>query len=288
MFESLLADISKNWQWMPDKPHETPESTLRALWQHVTGADHADHHRVLDDKGLVHLHELLNRRKAGEPLSYLLGYAEFMGLRLHVGAEALIPRKETEILAGAAIEAVRDAVSRQGTATVLDMCTGSGNVALAIAYHVPAAFVWGGDLSDSAVMLATRNAESLGLAGRAKFLAGDFLEPFNTAEFHGKVDVLTCNPPYISSARVDQLPHEMGRFEPRMAFDGGPFGVKFLMNLVKEAPRFVKSGGFVCCEIGVGQGASMKKMFEKNPAYGPTRMFTDNDGNIRALVAELV
>src|SRR5262249_20185013 len=151
-------------------------------------------------------------------------------------SDALVPRKETELLARVAIEHANAIAAEHGSCRVLDVCTGAGNVALAIAHHAPASTVFGADLSEPAVELAKRNAQQLQLEGRVHFRAGVLLEPFRTEEFLGKVDVLPCNPPYISSARVTNMPGQISTHEPRLAFDGGPFGISILMRLLNDAP----------------------------------------------------
>jgi release factor glutamine methyltransferase len=176
-------------------------------------------------------------------------------------------------------------VAQFGSARVVDVCTGSGNVALSVAHHVPEAHVFGADLSEDAVALAKLNSEHLGLAQRAEFRAGDLLAPFDTTGFHGSVDVLTCNPPYISSGKVEQMNSEISKYEPRLAFDGGTFGVNILMRLLQDAPRFIKPGGWLAFEVGLGQGPAMAKRLEKAGHFSDLRLHNDEHGAPRALVA---
>jgi release factor glutamine methyltransferase len=173
----------------------------------------------------------------------------------------------------------------QGAITVVDACTGSGNVALAVAHHVPNARVFAADLSEDAVSLARRNAAHLGLDSRTEFRAGDLLAPFDTPQFLGQVDLLTCNPPYISSAKVEHMPGEIAGHEPHLAFDGGPFGVAILMRLLQDAPRFLRSGGWLAFEVGLGQGPALVKRLEKAGAFKEIRTLADSTGSIRALLA---
>jgi release factor glutamine methyltransferase len=149
---------------------------------------------------------------------------------------------------------------------------------------VPAARVFGADLSEQAVFLARRNAQFLGLEQRVEFRCGDLLAPFNTPEFLGKVDLMTCNPPYISSARVDQMSAEIAASEPRLAFDGGPFGVAILLRLLQDAPSVLRPGGALAFEVGLGQGAGMQKRMEKLGVYRGVRALLDQDGAIRGLM----
>jgi len=121
-----------------------------------------------------------------------------------------------------------------------------------------------------------------------EFCAGDLLEPFRSDEFLGKVDMLTCNPPYISSGKLDSMPKEIIDHEPEMAFNGGPFGISILSRLIKQTPTFVRSGGWLAFEVGAGQGPGVQRMLEKNPHYGEIRTVADGDDQIRAILTQIV
>jgi release factor glutamine methyltransferase len=190
-------------------------------------------------------------------------------------------------LGGAAIAAAQSVAREQSSVLAVDVCTGSGNIALAIAKQVATARVHGADLSEDAVALAGRNAAHLQLAQRVQFAAGDLLEPFDNTDFLGKVDVLTCNPPYITSAKVEHMAGEISAHEPRLAFDGGPFGVAILMRLLQEAPRFVRPGGWLLFEVGLGQGPALIKRLEKNAAFHSVAPILDEQGAVRAISVRL-
>ena len=202
------------------------------------------------------------------------------------GPDALVPRKETELLARAAVGLCEQLSAQRKQLTVLDVCTGSGNVALAIAQHISTAFVYAADLSEAAVALARRNSTHLGLSARTEFRSGDLLAPFDSAEFHGGIDVLTCNPPYINSAKVSHMASEIAVHEPQLAFDGGPFGIAILMRLLEAAPRFLRTGGWLAFEVGLGQGPALMKRLQKTPAFGELRTVQDEADAIRAILAQ--
>jgi len=214
-----------------------------------------------------------------------------IGVPVHAGPdpEALIPRKETEILGRAALAKLSCMAEKQAELTVLDICTGSGNLALAYAYYTPTAHVFASDLCADAVKLALRNRDHFpALAPRLEFRQGDLLAPFDSAAFHGKCDLLSCNPPYISSAKVKQMHPEIAAHEPGAAFDGGVYGVSVLMKLLKQAPRFLRPGGWLGFEVGSGQGAMLARQLEKNPAFSAVERYSDSTGEIRALFARAV
>jgi len=288
--ESLLAELKAHWTPQPDKPEETPEVAIRALW-FAAANDPRGIARLdgplpeLDPAGLARLHTLVGQRASGTPLAHLTGRQSFFGMELLAGPEALIPRLETQTLVTGALERVREVVKRQGRALVLDLCTGAGNVALGLAHAEPAATVIGADLSHEAVDLAGRNARHLGLEGRVSFRQGDLYAPFEEARFMGSVDVITCNPPYISSAKVPLMSREIAEHEPSLAFDGGPFGVNILMRLIAQAPKFLTPNGWLCFEVGLGQGDGVLGRLERSGLYTDFHAVKDSQGDVRAVMA---
>lgn len=224
-------------------------------------------------------------QKQGTPLAHLTGRQRFMGLELLSSPEALIPRKETEILATAAIEKILHAAEKQ-RALVMDVCTGCGNIALACAAAVPNARVLAADLSEQAVSLAGRNAREHGLSGRVEFHCGDLFAPFQTPEFIGQVDVITCNPPYISTAKVSKMPREIAGHEPQLAFNGGPLGVSILMRVITHGPALLKRGGWLGFEVGMGQGPAMERRLRESDVFSQVETCTDAANHIRALFGQ--
>ena len=291
LYQTCEALLAAQLQILADKPEETVASTLHALWHAAAGAplsvQRASQYPLpaLDAPATTRLQGLLHQRINGTPLAHLTGRQQFMELELQVSGDALIPREETELLGHAALLHLQNIIREKNSATVIDVCTGSGNLALAIAHHAPRARVWAADLSETAVALAQRNAKNLLLADRVTFRAGDLLAPFDTPEFHGKVDLLVCNPPYISSGKVDVMAGEIIAHEPRLAFDGGPLGIRILQRLIVESPRFLKSDGILAFEIGLGQGRGIRKRLEQHGDYTDIVEVTDAQGNIRALTA---
>jgi release factor glutamine methyltransferase len=189
------------------------------------------------------------------------------------------------LLARVAVAIGHDLSERRGSITVVDVCTGSGNVALSVAKGVPSAFVHAADLSEEAVALAEKNARFLNLQDRVAFRAGDLLSPFETEQFLGAVDLLTCNPPYISSAKVPRMPEEIARHEPHLAFDGGPLGITILMRLMQQAPHFLRPGAWLAFEVGLGQGPSMLKRLKSSAAFDEVRPHMDANNDIRVVAA---
>jgi release factor glutamine methyltransferase len=288
LYDELLQRLEADLVVLPDKPDETPRATLHCLWGVAAGTPLAISETLtfalppLDDTQRLHLRDLVARRLVGVPLAHITGRQDFMGIVLRTSPAALVPRRETELLTRAA--ASKLSALESPSPMVVDLCTGCGNVALALALHAPQARVWGGDLCAEAVALARTNAS---LVGRPEvdFRIGDLAEPFATPEFLGQVDVVTCNPPYISSGKVEAMHHEISAHEPRVAFDGGPFGINVLLRLLTEAPRLLKQGGWLLFEVGLGQGDALHKRLARLPEFSTIEAVRDANGDIRALAA---
>ncbi len=282
-YRSLHQRLAEGLQLLPDKPDENPHSTLCALW-HTACGDPRSSAAGQRDK-LPPLGADGAQLKALERLvAHLTGRQQFMELEMLSGPQALIPRTETEQLAHASIALLQQAPAGQA-ATVIDVCTGSGNLAFAIAHQLPQARVFGTDLSAEAIAFAARNGHHLGLANRVGLRIGDLLAPFETPEFLGQVDLIVCAPPYIRSSKVEQMPAEIAGHEPRLAFDGGAFGVTLLMRLIEDAPRFLRAGGWLTLEVGLGQGPALGKRLQRDEAYREVRALTDGSGAARVILA---
>ncbi len=218
-----------------------------------------------DEGRLDILREAVGRRCAREPLQYVLGKAYFMGLELYVSPAVLIPRYDTEILAS---EALKYAAEGCG---VLDMCTGSGCIALSIALKSAAERVVGADISPEALRVAEINREHLG-ADRVSFVQSDMF-----ARISGSFDLLVSNPPYIESGELDGLMSEVRDYEPRLALDGHGDGLFFYRILAGEGREHLKPGGRIMMETGCNQAGAVSALLEEND-YADIRVLKDLAG----------
>jgi release factor glutamine methyltransferase len=215
------------------------------------------------------------------------GRTTFMGIELLTGPGTLVPRTETELLGGAAVAAVRERCARDVEARVIDMCCGSGNLACAIASLVPQVRVWACDLTPSSVETARRNIEHLGLGARVTAFEGDLFAPLTGLGLEGSIDVVVCNPPYISTGRLAKDRASLLTHEPREAFDGGPYGLSIHQRVLKEAQPFLKPGGALLFEVGDGQARQVSLLFERARVYEGVRLLEDSGGHARAIAATL-
>lgn len=287
----MLSQLREVSGFAADKPDETPETTLQALWWSASGTPRAVTSVTAPLPALTvaqarELEALVARRLGGEPLAYIVGRQEFMGHEFLTAPGALIPRRETELLGRAAVALAVEQAGLMEEVRVLDLCTGTGNLAIALALAVPRARVWASDLEPSAIALARRNVEHHNLGARMTLLEGDLFRALDElAQPVRSFDLILCNPPYISTAKARSMPIEVGGFEPSAAFDGGDFGLSILFRLLAGAPEYLIPGGWLCFELGVGQGPLIGKRLSAQGAYEDIRPVVDPSGTVRALLA---
>lgn len=208
---------------------------------------------------------MAERRAAGAPLAYVIGREMFMGVELVVAEGALVPREETELLGNTALDALR--FSGAAAPRVIDMCCGSGNLACAIAHHLPSACVWASDLTDGCIAVTRRNIEHVGVSDRVVIAQGDLFAGLEGFGLEGSIDAVICNPPYISQGKLATDRAELLEHEPREAFDGGPYGLSIQQRVVKDALPLLRPGGILLFEIGLGQERQVRMLFERTKAY---------------------
>jgi len=206
--------------------------------------------------------------------------ARFMNVDLLVERGVLVPREETELLGNTALELLPD------NSRVIDMCCGSGNLACAIAARTPDARVWASDLTDACVALARRNALHTGVAARLTIVQGDLFSALKG--LGGTIDAVVCNPPYISRAKLAGERAVLLENEPREAFDGGPYGLSIHQRVMKEAVPFLKPGGHLLFEIGLGQERQVTLLIERTRAYDQIRTVSNAAGEARVVIARKI
>ena len=260
---------------------DTPRSDAEWIAAHVVRGTRTDvvahSERSLSDDERRQFEDLLQRRVHREPLGYVLGTVAFRGLELEVGAGCLVPRPETEIVADRAVARARSLGRR---ATVVDVGTGCGPIALAIAAEVPDARVFATEKSGAARGWCLRNLARTGL--RVTLLPGDLFEPLHPA-LGGAVDVVVSNPPYVREDEYEGLPDEVRRFEPREALVAGPEGLDAVMRILEEVPRWLAIGGWLVLEVAEDQAEKVARLVEM---IGYTDPIVTNDLAGRPRVVE--
>lgn len=263
---------------------ETPQLDAEALMSHVIGAprvhviSHPDER--LGKEAAGRFAELVKRRAKREPLAYITGEREFWGLTFEITPAVLVPRPETETLVEAALLQLRNVKDP----VVAEIGAGTGCVAIALAIELPDAVVYTTELSTDAAEVAMSNASKHQVQVRVAVLAGNLLDPL-PPEVRGKLDAVVSNPPYIPSGEIDSLQPEVARYEPRGALDGGPDGMKYHREILAAARDWLKPGGWVNMEVGMGQAEAVAGFAREN-GYRETRITKDLAGIGRVVSAE--
>lgn len=231
------------------------ELDARLLLEYVCATDrntllaHPD--REVSDAEFKKYDTLIARRAKREPLQYITGEQEFMGLRFATSVNTLIPRQDTECLVEEAMKNLHDGMD------ILDVCCGTGCILISLLHYSNHCKGFGVDIDEAAVELARQNAKNLGI--EADFAVSDLFEAVE-----GKYDIITSNPPYIPSKVIETLDPEVRKFEPMSALDGGEDGLMFYRLIAAKAKDYLKRGGMIFLEIGYDQGEDVRKLMEDN------------------------
>lgn len=220
---------------------------------------------------------LLSRRQAREPLAYILGHREFYGLDFIVDWRVLVPRPETELLVELALEWVR-ARPWEEPPIIADVGTGSGCVAVALAFHLPQALIYALDVSADALEVAAANATRHGVEAQVRLLEGNLLEPLPEP-----VDVIVANLPYVPDDELATLEPEVRDYEPRAALDGGPDGLGPMRRLLAQAPACLRPRGVIFLEMGEGQGTAARELARQHFPQANVDVLLDYAGCDRVL-----
>ena len=222
----------------------------------------------------------VSRVRSGEPLAYVLGEWEFYGMPLKVDRDVLIPRDDTVAVAELAI---RYGLFLSEKPRILDLCTGTGCIGLALASRLPVAKVTLADISPKALAVARQNMTGNHLSARVSCVQADALgEP---PAFLGKFDMIISNPPYITTAEMAELPHSVKDFEPALALHGGDDGLDFYRSIAEHYTKALKKGGYLCLEFGMGQGDDVCRILTDH-GYTILERTRDYNDRERALIAQ--
>ncbi len=270
------------------KEVDSPRLSAELLLAHVLKVPriklYTDYERILPEADLARYRELVQRAAEHEPIAYLTGIAHFFNLEFEVNRDVLIPRPDTETLVENVLQLVRNQSGLEAP-RILDLCTGSGCIAIALASRLKHATVIASDISGNAAAVARRNAQKLGVADRVTVEEGDLY-----AALAGKVDVqpfhlIVANPPYIATSQMASLPRNVREYEPVNALDGGVDGLMIHRRILEGASERLLSGGRVFLEIAFDQGKNALEMLNRYPAFEESRVLKDYGGRDRVLTA---
>ncbi len=267
--------------------HEDPQTAsliARNLLCHVTGKTQeallANLDDYVSDNVCTQMDAAVERVLSGEPLAYVLGQWDFYGMSLHVNEHVLIPRDDTCAVTDMAI---KRALFLDESPRILDLCTGTGCIGLAIAHRVKDARVTLADISKDALAVTRMNIKDQKLSGRVSCMVVDALKA--PTAFLGKFDMIVSNPPYITTREMTELPDSVRKFEPHLALHGGDDGLDFYRSIADKYRAALKPGGLICFEFGMGQGDDVCRILEMN-GYTILERSRDYNDRERAVVAQ--
>ena len=240
---------------------------------------HLDPQRILTEGEFNYFQELLKQRFDRKPLQYILGEAYFFGYKFKVNKDVLIPRPETEGLVNEVIALLKG----RNNLKIVDLGTGCGNIAVSLALNLKDVFVLATDISSNALKMAKLNVKLNKVENKISFLCGDLFKPIKT-----KVDAIVSNPAYVSEEEFFKLPNEIKNFEPKTALLAEEEGLKYIKEIIKGAPEFLKKGGLLALEIGFGQDKKVKELIDKNNYLELIEIKKDLAGVPRVVLAKKI
>lgn len=259
---TVLEAINLSTEYLKNKNIESPRINAEQLLSYVLKRKRLEIYlsfdKPLSEDEIKMYRELIRRRSTAEPLQYIIGSVEFYGLDIKVTRDVLIPRPETEIL----VEKIIENVDKELKTNILDIGTGSGNIAVSLAKNLGNSFVTGIDISREALEIAAANSRMNGTEEKVIFKELNILDPGFI--FEEKFDIIVSNPPYVSVNEYPELRPELTVYEPRIALTDENDGLNFYRFITANANKYLKNNGRLFFEIGQGQSGPVKKMFEDN------------------------
>jgi release factor glutamine methyltransferase len=269
-------------KFLAQKGSEFPRLDTEVLLSHALGCKRIELYTRFEEpateEARARFKELIRKRLEGCPVAYLVGRKEFFSLQFEVSPAVLIPRPDTETLVVEALRLAREMPEPH----IIDIGTGSGAIAIAVAKQHKRAKVIATDISGEALIVARRNAAKHDLAERIRFLQGDLFEPVPADE---QFDLILSNPPYIAQEDMAKLPIGVRDYEPPAALNGGPGGYAVFDRLIREAPRHFRPGGYLIVEIGSPQKDAARQRVDAHASYELAPTIQDGSGHPRVLVA---
>jgi release factor glutamine methyltransferase len=280
--DTVISLLTRIAEFLTPYCPDTPRLDAEVILAHVLRTDktslYLSPYRLVSDKEKALLEELLSRRIKGEPVSYIVGRKEFWSLRFRVSSPVMIPRPQTETL----VETALQVFPTGSSPSILEIGTGSGAIAIALATEFPGTFIVATDISSQALSVARENASACGVAS-ITFVQGCLYDPL-----HGGgrgFDLIISNPPYIPTGELSHLPAGIRDYEPRCAFDGGIDGLEFYRKIAGQAHQYLKPGGYLLLEVGDKQSADVCEIISLTGSYSPAETVKDLLGIERVVKA---
>ncbi|HBB27805.1 MAG TPA: peptide chain release factor N(5)-glutamine methyltransferase [Clostridiales bacterium] len=278
--------INDGMNILKERDYNNPFLDLQLILMHLLKKDkiylYAHKDEIVDEQIIKKYYEMINKRDSGYPLQYMLHSQEFMGLDFYVEEGVLIPRLDTETLVEKIINLVKNSEYKDKHINILDIGTGSGAIALSLAYYIKNASVTAIDISETAVKVANINKINLAIEN-AEIIKGDLFGNLNTQD--KKFHIIVSNPPYIEKEEIEKLQIEVAKYEPRLALDGGDSGLIYyerISNIVKD---IIYDNGILSVEIGHNQAETVSNMLRNTNLFHKIEVDKDLYGNTRVVTA---
>jgi len=269
---------------------EAPVVEAGVMLCSVLGCDrvylYSHNDRILSEGEQARFFEMIRRRTEGMPVQYITGHQEFMSLDFMVKPGVLIPRQDTELLVEAVIKHAESQISKNNLRQIriLDIGTGSGCIAVSLAYYIKDSRITAVDISEEALEIARVNAVINGVGDRVTFLKSDIFSCLEKSR--DRFDIIVSNPPYIPTGDISGLQAEVRDYEPSIALDGGCDGLDFYRAVIKEAPAFLEPGGFLAFEVGYNQAGAVSAMMDVG--FSNIQVYKDLSGIDRVVAAQMI
>ncbi len=240
--------------------------------------------RILDEKIVLKVNQLMELRAQGIPVQHILGKQEFMSLPFKVTKDVLIPRADTEILVEAVINKSTKLI--QGSQILgMDIGTGSGCIAISLVHYISNISMYAIDISHKALEIAKENASINGVEERITFIEHDILRGIPKIEGNAILDIIVSNPPYIPTEMIKSLQTEVKEYDPYHALDGGEDGLMFYRMIIEQAKQHLKGGGLLALEVGHDQNGAVRKLIQNTGQYHDIETVKDLAGIDRVILA---
>lgn len=283
----VIELLKMSTDYLDKKQIDNPRLNSELLLGHVLKMNrvqlYLNFEKPLTGDELDRYRDLLKRRGTHEPIQYILGETEFYSLKLKVNRHTLIPRPETEILVDTAIGQVQKIFDPEKTIEILDVGTGCGNIAIALAKNIERSFVTAIDIHDETLQVAEQNAKFHQVDHKVTFFKQDIFT--NNLNLSCKYNMIVSNPPYISQQEFELLPREVRDYEPYISLNGGNDGMNFYRRLATIAKQLLLAQGFIIIEIGASQAKTIKELFSKKSSFRSNEIINDLNGMPRVFLA---
>jgi len=270
---------------------ELPEINANTLLAYVLSCDktilYTKPDDIVDEADFTRYTELIDRRASHVPLQYITQQVEFMSLNFIVDERVLIPRPETELLVETVIKKTDNKLYHDRRITIIDIGTGSGNIAVSLAKNISNIRIYAGDISLGALAVANENVQRHDVTDKIQLLHGNVFDAFNSDVKKEQVDFVVSNPPYVSESESKNMEPELIDHEPLLALIGGEDGLCIYKQIIKDAAGWIKTGGYLIIEIGETQADSIIKLMQNELHYDEIEIIKDLQGKERIISAKI-